>query len=183
MSSAFAWLRLPRGDLLGIRFAVNVFIGTTAIWILLERIGDTNPIWGIASMIASSDPQFKEAVSVFKSRLINVLVGCVVGLLFLLVGGSSEWKLPLALSVTVLVSSYMVHEHTMWRQAPITAAIVVAGGLTHHSKLIGVQYGLHKVAEVVIGCLAGLLVSFLMSRIWPLPGARKTPGPPPSEVA
>ena len=66
----------------------------------------------------------------FRSRIINVLVGCVVGLVFLLVGGSSEWKLPLALAVTVLVSSYVIHIQTMWRQAPITAAIVIAAGLT-----------------------------------------------------
>jgi uncharacterized membrane protein YccC len=163
-----AWLRFPKGDLLGVRFAVNVFFGTTVLWILLERIEDTNPIWAIASMIASSDPQLKEAARIFKSRLINVLVGCLIGFLFVLVGGSSEWKLPLALFVTVLVSSYMVREQTMWRQAPITAAIIVAGGLTHHSRLIGVEFGLHKVAEVLLGCLVGLLVSFLMSRVWPL---------------
>ena len=66
-----------------------------------------------------------------------MLVGCAVGLLFLLVGGSSEWKLPFALAVTVLVSSYVIHIQTMWRQAPITAAIVIAAGLTHHSKLSG----------------------------------------------
>src|SRR5712692_524587 len=105
MSSAAAgWLRFSKSDLLGVRFAVNVFIGTAALWILLERFEETNPIWAIASMIASSDPQVKEAARIFKSRLINVLVGCVVGFLFLLVGGSSVWKLPLALSVTVLVS-------------------------------------------------------------------------------
>lgn len=44
------------------------------------------------------------------------------GLLFLVVGGSNEWKLPLALAVTVLVSSYVIHSQTMWRQAPIAAA-------------------------------------------------------------
>src|SRR5712692_7232182 len=43
-------------------------------------------------------------------------------------------------------------------------AIIVAGGVTHHSKLIGVEFGLHKKAEVFLGCLVGLLVSFLMSR-------------------
>jgi uncharacterized membrane protein YccC len=165
-----AWLRFTKGgDLLGVRFAVNVFIGTTVLWILLVRIEETNPIWAIASMIASSDPQVKEAERMVKSRLINVLVGCTIGLAFLLVGGSSAWKLPLALSVAVLVSSYVVRVQTMWRQAPITAAIVIAGSLTQHSRLTGVEHGLHKVAEVLLGCLVGLLVSFLMSRIWPLP--------------
>lgn len=108
----------------------------------------------------------------FRCRITNVLVGCAVGLLFLIVGGSSEWKLPLALAAAVLLSSYVVRIPSMWRQAPITAAIVIAAGLTHHSKLSGVEHGLHKVAEVIYGCLIGLLVTWLMSMLWPIARAK-----------
>src|SRR5262245_7263360 len=166
------WPSFVHGDLLGVRFAFNVFVASAILWFFLRDIADTNPIWAIASMVAASDPQVKEAERMFRCRLVNVLIGCAVGLLFLLVGGSSEWKLPLALAVTVLISSYVVHIQTMWRQAPITAAIVIAAGLTHHSKLSGVEHGLHKVAEVVFGCVMGLMVSFLMSKLWPLAEAK-----------
>ena len=127
-----------------------------------------NPIWAIASMVAASDPQVKEAVRIFKSRLINVLLGCAVGLIFVVIGGTSEWKLPIALAVTVLLSSYWVQIPTMWRQAPITAAIVIAAGLTDNSKLSGIVHGVHKVVEVIFGCLVGLFVSMLMSKVWPV---------------
>ena len=170
------WPHFAPGDLLGVRFAANVFVASAILWLLLVRVADTNPIWAIASMIAASEPQVREAVRMFRSRIINVLVGCAVGLLFLVVGGSSEWKLPLALAVTVLVSSYVVHIPTMWRQAPITAALVIAAGLTHHSKLSGIEHGLHKVGEVLLGCLIGLMVSFLMSKLWPMPEAGKSTG-------
>jgi uncharacterized membrane protein YccC len=160
--------RLLEDDLLGVRFAMNVFIGTTALWILVRLIADTNPIWAIASMIAASDPVVKNAVRMFRARIINVLVGCIVGLIILLIGGSSEWKLPLAMSAAVLISSYVVRVQTMWRQAPITAAIVIASGLTQHSKLSGMEDGLHKVGEVILGCLIGLVVTWLLSRIWPV---------------
>ncbi|MFN8643330.1 MAG: FUSC family protein [Candidatus Binatia bacterium] len=161
-------LRLASHDLLGVRFAVNVFIASAVLWYLLRHVADTNPIWAIASMIASSEPQVNEARRMFRSRLTNVTIGCVVGLVLLVTGGSSEWKLPLALAMAVLVSSYLIHVQTMWRQAPITAALVVSAGLTHDSKLTGVESGLHKVAEVVVGCLIGLAVSWLMSKAWPL---------------
>lgn len=167
------WPDFAQSDLLGVRFAVNVFIASAILWFVLRRITDTNPIWAIASMIAASDPQLKEAVRMFRSRVVNVLVGCAVGLLFL-VGGPSEWKLPFALAVTVLVSSYVVRIPTMWRQAPITAAIVIAAGLTHHSKLSGLEHGLHKVAEVLLGCLMGLVISYLMSKLWRLPEPAKS---------
>ena len=165
------WPGLAQHDLLGVRFAVNVFIASSILWYLLHHLADTNPIWAIASMVAASEPQVKEARRMFRSRMINVLVGCAVGLLFLIVGGAREWELPLALALAVLVSSYVIHIQTMWRQAPITAALVVATGLMHNSRLSGVVGGLHKVAEVVLGCVMGLCVSWLMSRIWPLPEA------------
>ena len=162
------WPGVIQRDVLGIRFAINVFIGSTITWYTLSRFADTNPIWAIASMIAASDPQVVEAARMFKCRITNVLVGCAVGLLVLVVGGSSEWKLPLALAMTVLVSTYVIQIQTMWRQAPITAAIVIAAGLTSHSKLTGVEHGLHKVAEVIFGCLVGLVVSWAMSTVWPI---------------
>ena len=160
--------RFFEDDLVGVRFSLNVFIGTTLVWVVLRLISDSNPIWAIASMIAASDPVVKQAVKGFRSRTINALVGCAVGLVFLVVGGWTPWKLPLALATAVLISTYLVRVQMMWRQAPITAAIVIASGLTHSSKVSGVEHGLHKVAEVIFGCLMGLLVSLLMSKLWPI---------------
>jgi uncharacterized membrane protein YccC len=159
-------LGLGYDDLLGFRFAVNVFVATTIVWYALKLVGDSNPIWAIASMLAAADPQPEEARRMFRSRLANVLVGCAVGLLFLLFGGRSPFMLPAALAVTVLVSSYLVRIKTMWRQAPITAAIVIAAEISRGSTLVGIEKGLHKVAEVIFGCLVGLLVSLFMSRFW-----------------
>jgi uncharacterized membrane protein YccC len=157
---------LSYDHLLGIRFAVNVFIATTIVWSTLKLIGDTNPIWAIASMVAAADPEPTEARRLFRSRLINVLVGCVVGFCVLVVGGGSPWLLPFALAITVLICTYLVRVKTMWRQAPITAAVVIAAGLSQSSTLVGLERGLHKVAEVLFGCGVGLLVSWLMSKVW-----------------
>ena len=104
------------------------------------------------------------------------LLGCATGFLFLLVGGSTAWKLPLAMSATVLLSSYVIRVKEMWRQAPITAALVIAAGLTHHSKLSGVEIGLRRMSEVMLGCVMGLLVTWLISKIWPPQEARKEQG-------
>lgn len=166
------WFSTIGRDLIGVRFALNVFVASAIVWYTLERILDTSSIWAIASMIAASDPEVREAARMFKCRITNVLVGSGMGLLFLIIGGSSEWKLPLALAATVLLSSYVIRIPSMWRQAPITAAIVIAAGLTHHSKLSGVEHGLHKVAEVIFGCLVGLLVTWFMSKLWPIAAPR-----------
>ena len=95
-----------------------------------------------------------------------MVVGCVVGFGALLIGGGSDWLIPVTLAVTVLVSTYVVRVKTMWRQAPITAAIVLASGISQGAKSAGIESGLRKVGQVIFGCVVGMLVSYLMSKIW-----------------
>ena len=91
--------RFSKDDLVGVHFALNVFISTTLLWIILHLYARLNPIWAISSMIAASDPDVKQAVKTFRGRITNAAVGCAVGLLFLVMGGSSSWKLPIALDL------------------------------------------------------------------------------------
>jgi uncharacterized membrane protein YccC len=76
--------------------------------------------------------------------------------------------------VTVLLSTYAVRVQVMWRQAPITAALVIAAVLTHHSELGAIEVGIRRVGEVMLGCVVGLAVTWLMSKVWPVPA----PAPP-----
>ena len=59
---------LKQDDLRGMRFALNVFIGTSALWLLLRNVAGINPIWAIASMIASSEPVVKDALRMFARK-------------------------------------------------------------------------------------------------------------------
>jgi len=165
--------RVLEDDWLGVHFATNIFVATTLLWLLLHLAAGLNPIWAISSMIAASDPNVREAFKTFRGRIINAALGCVTGLFFLIVGRGHEWTLPLALSVTVLLSTYVVRVQVMWRQAPITAALVIAAALTHHSELTAVEVGIRRVGEVMLGCIVGLAVTWLMSRIWPAPTPAK----------
>jgi len=118
-------------------------------------------------MVATSDPQVKQALQTFRGRIINTLLGCAVGLVIIALG-RTEWQLPFGMALTVLLSSYVVRVPTMWRQAPITAAIVIAGSLQHHEKLSGMEQGIRRVGEVLLGCVVGMAVAWLLSRVWPL---------------
>jgi uncharacterized membrane protein YccC len=163
--------RLLQDDLHGVHYAVSIFVATTVLWILVKVIADQNPIWAISSMVATSDPQVKQAAASFRGRILNTLLGCAIGLLFL-AAGHTEWRLPFAMAVTVLVSTYFVRIPSMWRQAPITAAIIIAGGLHYHDTFTGLEQGVHRVTEVLFGCLVGIVVAWLLSKVWPLREAR-----------
>jgi uncharacterized membrane protein YccC len=160
--------RLTDDNWRGVHFAVNVFVASTLTWIILRQFTNADPIWAMASLVASSEPVVDQALAMFRSRLINTLLGCAVGLTFLSVGQPEPWKLPFALAIAVLLSAYVVRIQVMWRQAPITAAIVIGGSLESHSRVVGFDHGLRRVAEVLVGCLIALAVSWAMSRLWPL---------------
>jgi uncharacterized membrane protein YccC len=153
-------------DLMGVRFATNIFIAATILWVILREYQHLNPIWAISSMIAAADPTVEQAKKFFHGRLVNAFIGCGVGLFVLFVGAASDWKIPIALSASVLISTYVARVPVMWRQAPITATIVVAAGLAEHSKMNGIEEGLKRVGEVLLGCAVGLAVTLLMSRVW-----------------
>lgn len=158
--------RFSEDGLLGVRFAANVFIASIIVWIGIRYILGADPIWAIASMIASSEPLVKKGLKFFRSRLVNTMVGCAVGLIFVSIGEPTAWRLPFALAITVLLSAYFVRVQVMWRQAPITAALVIAGSLSAYSKTAGIEVGLYRVAEVIFGSVVGLGVSWFMAKFW-----------------
>ena len=161
--------RFIKGDMHGVHYAVSIAIATAVLWVCVHEIAEANPVWAISSMVATSDPLLKTALLTFRARIINTTVGCAIGLLFIAIGGNRIIALPLALALTVLVTSYIVRIQTMWRQAPISAAFVIAAGLEHHARLPGLRAGVQRMSEVLFGCLIGLAVAWFVSVVWPLP--------------
>lgn len=161
----------------GIHYAVSIFFATALLWFLLRRMTEANPIWAISSMVATSDPAMKQAMQILRARITNAMVGCLVGLAFIAIGGTWLITLPLAMAVTVLLSSYVVRIQSMWRQAPISAAFVVAAGFEHHSRMNGFIAGATRMGEVLFGCIVGIVVAWIVSVVWPLPDAATTQPP------
>ena len=161
--------RFIKGDMHGVHYAVSIFFATAILWFLIHHMSEANPVWAISSMVATSDPQMKQAMLMLRARITNTLLGCAVGLLFIAIGGTKLITLPLAMAVTVLLSSYVVRIPTMWRQAPISAAFVIAASLEHNSRRNGLIAGAGRMGEVLFGCLVGIVVAWVVSVAWPLP--------------
>src|SRR5271167_4638323 len=166
--------RFIKGDMHGIHYAVSIFFATAILWVLVHEMAEVNPIWAISSMVATSDPAMKQAMLILRSRITNTLVGCLVGLVFIAIGGTKLITLPLAMAVTVLLSSYVVRIPTMWRQAPISAAFVIAAGMEYHARIHGLEAGAMRMGEVLFGCVVGIVVAWIVSVVWPLPDPAPT---------
>jgi uncharacterized membrane protein YccC len=176
-AAAMKAVQRVQGDMHGIHYAVSIFFATAVLWLVVHKMAKSNPIWAISSMVATSDPLMKQAIMFLRSRLINTLVGCGVGLLFIAVGGEKLIMLPIAMAVTVLLSSYVVRVQTMWRQAPISAAFVISAGLEYHSRKHGFVAGVGRMSEVLFGCVVGVVVAWLVSVLWPLPDTQSAQKP------
>ena len=163
----------------GLHYAVRILIGTTALWLLLRKVGDTHPIWAIISLIIVTEPDVKMALTTFRARIYNTLIGCVVGLIFLFVAGPHDWVLPLALTATVFISIQFTRLEASWRIAPIAAVIVISSSLIGRSKSVGLQAAFQRTGEVFLGGAVALAIAWLLSRFWmPVepPPESQTPG-------
>src|SRR5689334_983770 len=88
-----------------ISFALRIVIGCAIVWFTLDFFHDAKKIWALISVIVVSDPNFSTVRENAKSRLINTLVGCVVGLVFVYFFGTSFVSLICAVAVSVLIST------------------------------------------------------------------------------
>lgn len=150
----------------GLRYAVDIFLGTAILWVFLRGFGDRNPVWAIISFIVVSDPDLGIAKSSFILRLLNTLTGCATGILFLVMFGPRDWMLPPAIALTVLICTNLVRPSGSWRIAPATSALVITSALAEQSSFIGFEQAFRRAGEVVLGSLVALLISWMMSRIW-----------------
>lgn len=71
-------------------------------------MGDRNSVWAIILFIVVSDSDLRIAWPNFISRPSNRLIGCITGVLSLLVFGTNDWILPLVLALTVLVYTNLI---------------------------------------------------------------------------
>jgi hypothetical protein len=69
-----------------------------------------------------------------------------------------------------------VRVQTMWRQAPISAAFVIAAGLEYHSRKHSLIAGVRRMNEVLFGCVVGLVIAWLVSVVWPMRGQQTKAG-------
>jgi uncharacterized membrane protein YccC len=156
---------LPR-DPGGLHYAVRILIGTTVVWLVLRWAGDVNPVWAVVSLIMVTEPKAASTWRTLLARLANTLIGCVTGLLFLLVVGPKNWVVPSAVTATVLVCTYLVRIPQAWRVGPVTAALVLTTGVVEKSRESGLETAGLRVGEVLLGGVVALAVTWLVSRVW-----------------
>jgi uncharacterized membrane protein YccC len=148
-----------------IGYAIRILVGTTIVWLALYHINGVYPLWAVISVVVVSEPELETAVLAFKSRVANTLIGCAVGLIFLLVLGPAVWSILLAMAVAVVICTSFIRVPGSWRISPITVALVMTPSVLSHSVSAGLSIALRRTGEVLFGSAVAICVSLAGSKL------------------
>jgi len=149
-----------------ISFALRILIGCTIVWFTLDYFHDAKKIWAIISVITVSDPNFNAARENAKARLLNTLMGCILGLLFIYLFGIGFWQLMIAVTVSVIFSTSFKKYPSSWKLAPVTVVILMIPPLSGSETIKdAMSIALNRTGEVLYGSLVAFLLGLLYLKI------------------
>jgi uncharacterized membrane protein YccC len=151
----------------GVQLAIRILVGAALVWLIVKHFGHRDPLWAMISVVIVSEAQLDAAVSAFRARALNTVIGCAIGLAFLHTLGTQSWSILLAMSVAVLISTSTTHTINAWRIAPVTVAIVMMPVILQGSRVGGTSIAITRTVGVLLGSAVAVMVSwafFLVAR-------------------
>jgi len=149
----------------GMQYAVRILAGCIIVWFILERLNHRNSLWAVISVINVTEPELSAAFLAFKSRIVNTLVGCTVGLSFLYLLGPSHWSILLGIIVSVTICTSFIRVPGSWRVAPVTVAILMTPSVLGGGRAAGLATAIDRTEEVLLGSAVALLITYIASLI------------------
>jgi uncharacterized membrane protein YccC len=144
-------------------YTFRILLGTLIVWWSLNFVNDDKKIWAVISVIVVSDPDFDAVRSTAISRVVNTIVGCLIGLTFMYAGGVNIYTLIAALTVSVLLSTSFKNYPVSWKLAPTTVAIIIIPAITGHEEYkLAMQVALERTAEILYGCFVAFSLGFIL---------------------
>ena len=150
----------------GLHYAVRIFLGTSILWLVLHNEQTSDSLWAIISLIVVTEPQAKPAWMAFRARMINTVIGCAVGLGFVLMPVSQVWALPPAITTSALIATYANRAQQGWRVAPVTTGLIMSAGMLNHTTHEMFSLALHRTGEVFLGSISAVMIAVVMSYVW-----------------
>ncbi len=151
-------------------YAARLLLGCGIVWQTAPWLHLPQVVWALVSVIIVSEPDFDTVRATMRSRVINTLSGCAIGLLFIYVAGANEWSLMAGVGLAVIISTSFRKYPSSWKLAPVTVVIVMIHSVTEHStwqnaELTAVERTLEVLYGSSVAFVLGWLSSILMKRI------------------
>jgi len=155
-------------------YVVRIILGCLIVWFSLDYFSDSKKIWALISVIVVSDPDFDTVRVSAISRIVNTVLGCVTGLLFMYVAGINVYSLVGAIAVSVLISTTFKRYPASWKLAPGTVAIVIVPAITDKEPYaLAIQVALLRTGEILYGCVVAFAIAVILTAIRKRLGEKK----------
>ncbi len=155
-------LTIPQKSVL---YASKTLLGGLVCWYGLSWLGVPHPIWSVITVMIVSDPDLTATRTLVHARIVNTLVGCVMGLLAMLIFGYSPLASIITAAVTVLLITSIKDYPTNWRLAPVTVVILMDAGRLAANHKDEFSYALLRAGEITFGCCVALFLAMLYTRL------------------
>src|SRR4051812_7847062 len=116
----------------GLSYALRILLGCLIVWITLSYFNDSKKVWALISVIVVSEPDYKAIRNASISRVVNTVVGCIIGLLFVYAFGTHVWSLMGGITVAVVLATSFNKYPSSWKLAPVTVIIVMMPALVEN---------------------------------------------------
>jgi uncharacterized membrane protein YccC len=147
-----------------ILYISRLLLGCIIVWWTADYIGLKQKVWALISVIIVSEPDFTTVRNTMKSRIINTVSGCVIGLIFISVMGVTVWAMLAGVAVAVLISTSFKKYPTSWKLAPVTVVIVMVRSVTQDSHLKDAEgYAIERTLEVLYGSFVAFALGWIAS--------------------
>ena len=146
-------------------YSAKTLLGSCLCWYTLTLFGVDNPIWSVITVIIVSDADLSTTANLAKVRVINTAVGCVSGLISMLLFGYSPLGCLLTAAITVLFVTSLQFYPANWRLAPVTVVILMNAGSQAVGKQAEIILALQRAAEIAMGSAVALVLALVFSRV------------------
>lgn len=112
--------------------------------------------WAVISAVIVMETSVQDSLRLSWLRFVGTAIGAIMGLIWILLLGSTPWSVGIAILVTTVVCS-ILNLPESYRLAGVTAAIVILA-----SGMNPAGFALQRFIDVSVGILIALLVSILI---------------------
>jgi uncharacterized membrane protein YccC len=143
-------------------FITRILLGSIIVWWSLNYLHDNKKVWALISVIVVSDPDFNAVRQTVIARIVNTIMGCLLGLAFIYLLGVTIWSLLCAIAVSVLLSTSFKKYPSSWKLAPVTVVIVMTPSVVENTLPDqAISIALIRTGEVLYGSLVAFVLGFV----------------------
>ena len=140
-------------------YVFRIVIGCSIVWASLFFLPDHRKLFALISVIVVTEPDVNLLLDAVRSRVINTLTGCALGLLFIYIS-PTFLSMMIAISVSVLISTSFKKYPASWKLAPVTVVLVMISALEENISIReAMVIALSRTGEILYGSMVAVLLS------------------------